>query len=235
VVALEFESRLARRVARRDRNIKGWSAYLGTAAAVFLVINFTAGSLGATHAVIHVGTQDSVAKYLGQYDGKTNVVMLGTLSVDDWVCVKVPFKGRLSDIQSISFSLFISRPGGEIPLEPFVVIRMTEGRNLVCHPPLSYESGDWTLPVSEWQLREVVAKGKWAASPDDASSTMAFGEWQAALGNANVLSVNLYVGAWETSAPYVCYVGDLSINGHSIALSNAGRCAGSNGDMPEGF
>lgn len=233
---MEFESRLARRVERRARKTGSWTAYLGTAAAVFLVVNFTAGSLGAPSAVVHVGTQDSVAKYLGLYDGKTSVIMLGTVSVDDWVCVKVPFKGRLSDVQSISFSVFVSRPGGDAPHEPFVVVRMTEGRNLVCHPPLSYEAGDWTLPVSEWQLREVVVKGVWTDTPTDgASSVMSFDGWQATLGNANVLSVNLYVGAWETTSPYVCYVGDLSVNGHCIGLSNAGRCASSNGEMPEGF
>lgn len=236
VVALEFESRLARRIVRRDRDVRGWSACVGAALAVFLVVNFTSGSLGAPHTVIHVGTQSSVATYLGQYDGKTNVVMLGTIAAEDWVCVKMPFKGRLSDVTSISFSEFISQLGGDEPLEPYVVVKLTEGRTLVCHPQQSYASGDWWLPVSEWQLRDTVSKGKWtAASVDGGATTMTFAECQGILGAANVLSVNLYVGCWETSDPFACYVGDFSVNGQAVSLSNAGRCVGSNNEMPTGF
>lgn len=233
---MEFESRLARRIAGRDRNVKGWSACLGAVLAVFLVVNFTSGSLGAPHAVIHIGTQNSVAKYLGQYDGNARVIMLGTLTVEDWVCVKMPFNGRLSDVESISFSEFISRPGGQDPLEPYVVIKMNEGRNLVCHPPLSYAPGNWSLPVSEWQLRDTVTKGKWTAAPtDEESSAMTFDAWQGMMGDANVLSVNLYVGNWETATSYLCYVGGLSINGQPIGLANAGRCSGPTAEMPAGY
>lgn len=236
VVALEFESRLARKIVRGDRSNKGWPACLGVVLAIFLVINFVSGSLGASNAVIHIGTKNSVAKYMGQFDGKANVLMLGTISAEDWICVKVPFKGRLSDVVSISFSDFIYRPGGDDPLEPYVVIRMSEGRNLVCHPPSSYGSEDWYLPVSEWQPRDTVAKGKWSAAPvEEGSPVMTFREWQNSLGNANVLSVSVYVGAWETASSYVCYVGDLTINGQSIGLSNAARCAGPNEAMPAGF
>jgi len=236
LVALEFESELARRIVRRDRDVKGWSACVGAVLAVVLVVNFTSGSLAAPRAVVHVGTHDAIAQYMGQYDSKSSVMMLSLQSAEDWVCIKVPFKGSLSDLTKVSFSEFVSSTGGEDSPEPYVVIRMTEGRNLVCHPSDSYAGGDWWLPLSEWQLRDTVAKGMWMLAPTTADSPrLQLAEWQTSLGSANVLSINLYVGCWNISYPYISYVGDLVVNSDFVGLSNIGRCTGSSMDLPAGF
>jgi hypothetical protein len=203
---------------------------------VFLVVNFTSGSLGAPHAVVQIGSHDSIAKYLGQYDGKTCVMMLGVQSLDDWVCVRLPFKGRLTDVGSISYSEFVDSAGGADSLEPYVVIRMSEGRNLVCHPSDSYASGEWRLPLSEWQSRDMVGMGKWSLAPVGPDSVLlSLSAWKANLGGANILSINLYTGAWDLSSPFISYIGDLEVNGDRVCLSNIGRCSGSQNDMPQGF
>ena len=236
MVALDFESVLARRIARKDNGWKGWLTYMGAAITVFLIVNLTSGSLAAPHAVIHIGSQNSMAKYMGQFDGKANVIMLGVLSANDWICVKLPFKGHLSDIESISYSEFVCQPDGQEALEPYTVIRMNEGRDLVCHPEDSYSTGEWKLPVFEWQSRDIVAKGFWSLAPTEADSLLQpLSEWISVMGDGNVLSINLYVGAWDVSSPYQCYVGDLSVNGVSSRLSNAGRCTGPTAELPTGF
>jgi hypothetical protein len=236
VVALEFESRLARRIVGRHQRNKVLLTYAGAAVAIFLVVNFTTGSLGAPHAVIQIGSHNSIAKYLGQYDGRPGVLMLGVQSAEDWVCVKLPFKGRLADVSSISFSEFVDSPGGMDSLEPYVVIRMSEGRTLVCHPSDSYVSGEWWLPLSEWQFRDMAVKGRWTLAPVGADSTvMTLSDWQVTLGTANVMSINLYTGSWDISSPFISYIGDLAINGNHVSLSNLGRCSGSPADLPQGF
>jgi len=50
-----------------------------------------------------------------------------------------------------------------------------------------------------------------------------------------VLSINLYVGCWNISYPYISYVGDLVVNSDFVGLSNIGRCTGSSMDLPAGF
>ncbi|MGQ9588573.1 MAG: hypothetical protein ACUVT7_09385 [Thermoplasmata archaeon] len=126
---------------------------------MFLVLTVNSSSLAAPSATIHVGSQSSVAKYMGQFDGNSNVMMLGASSVQDWVCIKVPFKGGLADIRSISFSDFIAQTGGG-SFEPYVVLKLTEGKYLICHPQYSYADGTWSLPEFTWGDRDTVAKGK---------------------------------------------------------------------------
>ncbi len=236
VIALEFESRLAGRIVGRHQRNKVWIAYAGAAVAIFLVVNFTSGSIGAPHAVIQIGSHNSIAKYLGQYEGRSSVLMLGVQSVEDWVCVKLPFKGRMADVSSISFSEFVDTAEGMDSTEPYVVIRMSEGRNLVCHPSDSYASGEWWLPLSEWQFRDMAVKGKWSLAPAGADSTlMTLSAWQVTLGSANVISINLYMGSWDIHSPFISYIGDLAVNGDRVCLSNLGRCSGSPADLPQGF
>jgi hypothetical protein len=233
---LDYESRLARRIASRKNTWRAWLTYLGAAMTIFIVMNLASESLAAPHAVIHIGTRSSFAMYLGQFDGEQNAMMLGVLSIGDWICLKLPFKGHLSDLSSLSFSEFVSKSPGQYSLEPYAVIRMSEGKNLVCHPTDSYASEDWTLPLFEWQARELATKGMWRFAPTDTESLLLpLSEWLTMIGDGNVLSINLYVGCWDIASPYQCYIGDITVNGCSIDLSNAGRCTGSISEMPLGF
>lgn len=236
MIALEFESRLAGRIVHRNGGRKGWLAILGALFAVFLVLNVTAGSMAGSNAVIQLGSKSSVARYLGQFDGKANVMMLGAVTTIDWICIKVPFKGRLSDLRSISFSEFVAQSGGAEAFEPYVVLRLTEGRSLICDPVASYSNGTWDLPLLEWQLRDAANKGAWTfTAPDARTTTAPLITWIRTMGDTNVLSVCLLIGHWDISSPYQCYVGDLTVNDRRIDLSNAARVKGSLADLPPGF
>jgi len=233
---LKFESKLAGRIVQRKNGHKGWFAIFGAVFAVFLVLNVTSGSIAGDHAVIQLGSKSSVARYLGQFDGKSNVIMLGAISSLDWVCVKIPFKGHLSDVKSIAFSEFVAQSGGLEALEPFVVIKLTEGRSLACDPVSSYPRGVWDLPLLEWQLRDTVSKGSWIyATPDSKSASAPLGTWIGTIGDPNVLGISLLMGHWNISSTYQCYIGDLAVNGNLVGLSNAARCCGSLSDLPPGF
>ena len=203
---------------------------------MFLVLNVTSGSIAGEHAVIQIGSKSSVARYLGQFDGKSNVLMLGAISASDWICVKIPFKGELSEIRSIAYSEFVAQTGGQEALEPYIVLKLTEGRTLICNPVNSYSNGTWDLPLMEWQLRDTASKGIWTYSTADAkSSTAPLITWIRMMGDVNALSVNLYIGRWNISSPFQCYVGDLAINGFVVDFSNCARCVGPPADLPPGF
>ena len=233
---MKFESTLAGRIAHGNSGYKGWIAVLGALFAVFLVLNVTSGSIAGQQAVIQLGSKSSVARYLGQFDGRSNVMMLGATSSIDWICVKTPFKGHLSDVRSVAFSEFVIQTGGLEALEPYIVIKLTEGRSLICNPVSSYSNGTWDLPLLEWQQRDAASKGAWTyAAPDAKSTTAPLIAWIREMGDANVLSVNVYIGQWSISSPYQCYVGDLAVNDNKIDLSNAAKIRGSLSDLPTGF
>ena len=236
VNALKFESTLAIRIVDRKSNCRSLMAVVGALFAVFLVLNFTSGSMAGDQAVIQLGSKSSVARYLGQFDGRANVMMLGAMSSIDWICIQIPFKGHLSDVKSIAYSEFIAQVGGEEALEPYLVLRLTEGRSLVCNPVSSYSNGTWNLPLLEWQTRDAATKGTWTFSNSEAKSTATpLTTWVRAIGDANVLSINLFIGRWSISFPYQCYVADLSVNDKRIDISNAARIRGSLSDLPLGF
>ena len=90
--AMRFESELAERVVSKkaSRNLR--KTYASLVGIVFIVLTLTSSTTAVPQSVIHVGTNDSVAKYLGPFEGKSNVIMVGVSSIDDWVCIKVPFK-----------------------------------------------------------------------------------------------------------------------------------------------
>lgn len=231
-----FESTLARRIAQKKGDCRVWVSILGTVFVVFLIVNLTASSMAESHAVIQIGSKSSVARYLGQFDGKSNVLMLGATSAIDWICVKIPFKGKLSEVKSIAFSEFVAQTGGQETLEPYIVLKLTEGRTLICNPVTSYSNGTWDLPLMEWQLRDAASKGMWTyATADAKSSTAPLITWIRMMGDMNALSVNLYIGRWNISSPFQCYVGDLAINGIGIDFSNSAKCCGTLGDLPPGF
>lgn len=234
--ALNFESRLATRiVARKDdkRTLKSVASFVGI---VFIVLTLTSSTMATPQAVIQLGSKNSFAKYMGQFDGKANVVMLGAISVQDWVSIKVPFKGHLSDIESISYSDFISQTGGSDNLEPYVVLKMPEGKYLVCYPEDSYSAGLWSLPYFTWQMRDTVSHGKWVIAPAKTESlVMPFETWASMIGDYEVISISIHIGGWDIANPYQCYLGDLSINGKFIDIANAGRSVGKSADLPLGF
>jgi len=233
---LKFESRLAGRIADRRNDYKGWLAIVGALFAVFLVLNVSSGSIAGNQAVVQLGSKSSVARYLGQFDGKTNVMMIGTMCSVDWICVKVPFKGHLSDVNSIAFSEFVALAGGPEAFEPYVVLRLTEGRSLVCNPVSSYTNGTWDLPLLEWQARDAATKGTWIyTTPETKSTTAPLVTWIRTMGDSNILSVDILVGRWSISSPYQCYIGDLTINDNKIDISNSARIKGSISDLPVGF
>lgn len=228
------EDGVAKRIRSLRRGGKGLLGYAGLVGAVFIVLNMTSSSIGAPQAVIHVGTQTSVAKYLGQFDDKSRVVMLGATTSQDWVGIKLPFKGHLSDLRSITFSEFVAQTGGLDSVEPYVVIKLPEGKSLVCDPVLSYRDGVWDLPLFEWQMRDTVAMGKWVFAPVDTKSMLVdLSTWIQYIGDEQVISVSIYIGMWDLTSVYQVYIGDIALNGRPIDLANAARC--STADLPPGF
>ncbi len=230
-----FESKLASRIAAKRHDGRLWKAFASFATVIFIVLTLTSSTLATPQAVIHLGTQTSVAKYFGAFDGHDNVVMLGALSSDDWVSIKVPFKGQLSDLESIVYSEFLVQTG-DLQVEPYVVLKLPEGRYLVCHPESSYASGQWSLPYFSWQMRDTVSHGKWQIAPVETQSmTTSLDTWIWMIGDEDVISVSILIGGWELAKPYQCYLGDLAINGKMIDIANAGRGSGVNEELPLGF
>ena len=224
--AMRFDGKLAERVASKKapRNLR--RTYASMASIVFIVLTLTSSTTAVPQSIIHVGTNDSVAKYLGPFEGKSNVIMVGVSSIDDWVCIKVPFKGRISDLKSISFSDSIAQSGGA-QFEPYVVLKLPEGKSLVCYPESSYASGVWSFQIMTWQSRDAVNQGKWVVAPVETESMLApLTMWITMIGDKSVISVLIYVGGWDISGQYQCYLGDFSINGIMIDFANMARKAG---------
>ncbi|MCJ7464169.1 MAG: hypothetical protein MUO81_05445 [Thermoplasmata archaeon] len=220
---MKLESKLAERVVSKkaSRNLR--KTYASLVGIVFIVLTLTSSTTAVPQSVIHVGTNDSVAKYLGPFEGKSNVIMVGVSSIDDWVCIKVPFKGKISDLKSISFSEFVALTG-DAQLEPYVVLKLPEGKSLVCHPESSYSGGAWSLQTFTWQSRDAVTQGKWVVAPVKTESMLApLTMWMTMIGDRSVISVSIYVGGWDISGQYQCYLGDFSINGVMIDFANMAR------------
>jgi len=223
---LKFESELAARIAARKDDKKTLRSVASFVEIVFIVLTLTSSTTAVPQSVIHVGTHDSVAKYLGPFEGKSNVIMVGVSSIDDWVCIKVPFKGRISDLKSISVSDYIAKSGGA-QLEPYVVLKLSEGKSLVYYPESMYASCVWSFQTMAWQSRDAVTQGKWVVAPVDTESMLApLTMWTTMIGDSSVISVSIYVGGWDISGQYQCYLGDFSINGIMIDFANMARKAG---------
>jgi hypothetical protein len=230
--AMGFESKLAERVASKkaSRNLR--KTYASLVGIVFIVLTLTSSTTAVPQSVIHVGTNDSVAKYLGPFEGRSNVIMVSVSSIDDWVCLKVPFKGRISDLKSISFSDSIAQSGGA-QLEPYVVLKLSEGKSLICCPESSYAAGVWSFQTMTWQSRDAVTQGKWVVSPVKTESLLApLTMWMMMIGDRSVISVSIYIGGWDISKQYQCYLGDFSINGIMIDFANMARKAGTMQEWP---
>jgi len=235
VRALKFESRLADKIVSRKKARRPWTTIAGLVSIVFLVLTVNSSSLAAPSATIHIGSQSSVARYMGQFDGNSNVMLLGASSLQDWVCVKTPFKGRLADIQSISFSDFIAQNGGG-SYEPYIVLKLTEGKYLICHPEYSYADGIWTLPEFTWGHRDTVSNGKWILAPVETRSMIVpLATWVGMIGNREVVSIAAYIGSWDISQPFECFLGNFEVNGELIDIANAKRCMNPNSELPLGF
>ncbi len=233
---MKFESRLATRINAGNDDRKALKSVATLAVIVFIVLTLTSSTMATPQAVIQLGSKNSLAQYMGQFDGKANVVMLGALSAEDRVSIKVPFKGHLSDIESISYTAFVSQTGGSDGLEPFVVLKLTQGKYLVCSPQDSYSAGLWSLPYFSWQIRDTVSHGKWVIAPAESASLMLpLESWVSIIGDEDVISVSINIGGWDISIPYQCYLGDLSINGKCIGIANAGRSTSGPADLPPGF
>jgi len=232
---MEFQSGLARKIASKKKGkIKAWSTYLGLIFVVFIVLTLTSSTTAAPSVVIHIGTQSSFAKYLGNYEYSSDVLQIGVKSPTDWVCIKVQFNAKLSELSSISFSDSILQTGGLV-VEPFVVIKLTEGKTLVCNPCNSYDLG-WSLPWSEWQYRDTVSKGRWTVAPVETKSLLQpLESWMNIFGDRQVTNIYIYFGTWTISSPFECYIGDFAVNGVHIDIANAKRCLGPSSELPVGF
>lgn len=232
---MEFQSGLARKIASRGKGkVKAWTTYLGLIFVVFIVLTLTSSTTAAPSVVIHIGTQSSFAKYLGNYEYSSDVLQIGVKSPADWVCIKVQFNGKLSELSSISFSDDILQTGG-IVVEPYVVIKMTEGKTLVCNPCDSYGLG-WSRPWSEWQVRDTGSKGMWRVAPVETKSLLQpLESWMTIFGDRQVTQIFIYIGTWTISSPFQCYIGDFAINGVHVDVANAKRCLGSSTELPVGY
>ena len=232
---MEFQSGLAKRIASKKKGkVKAWSTYLGLIFVVFIVLTLTSSTTAAPSVVIRIGTQSSFAKYLGNYEYSSDVLQVGIKSQTDWVYIKVQFNGKLSEITSISFSDNILQSGGLV-VEPYVVIKLTEGKTLVCNPCNSYDLG-WSLPWSEWQSRDTVSKGRWTVAPVETKSLLQpLESWMNIFGDRQVTNIYIYVGTWTISSPFQCYIGDFAVNGVHIDIANAKRCLGPSSELPVGF
>jgi len=220
---LKFESKLAERIASKKDGKRSWKTYACLVGAVFLVLNLTASSLAAPSAVIHIGSKTAVVEYMGSFDGKANVVKFGLTLSTDSAFLRMPFKGHLSDLSSLSFSEFVEQTGGGT-FEPYVVMLLPAGMSLICHPEDSYASSGWYLPFFEWQSRDLVSKGLWKAFPEESSSELKpLSSWIGTLGDPQITGIQLCVGQWTLLEPYASLIGDLSINGALMNIANAKR------------
>jgi hypothetical protein len=229
---MRLESETAERVASKMASSNLRRTYASLVGIVFIVLTLTSSTTAVPQSVIHVGTNDSAARYIGPFESRSNVIMIGVSSIDDWVCVKVPFKGRISDLKSIGFSDFIAQSGGA-QLEPYVVLKLSEGKSLVCRAESSYASGVWSFQTMTWQSRDAVTQGKWVVAPVKTESMLApLTMWTMMIGDRSVISVSIYVGGWDISGQYRCYLGDLSINGIMIDFANMARKAETTQEWP---
>lgn len=227
-----FESRLAERIASKKASRSPRKTYSIMVGVVLIVLTLTSATTAVPQSVIHVGTNDSVARYIGAFDGKSNVIMVDLTCSDDWVSIKVPFKGRISDLESISFSDNITQSGGT-QHEPFVVLRLSEGRSLICFPESSYAGGVWSFQTMIWQSRDAVTQGKWVVAPVETESMLApLTMWEMMIGDKSVISVSIVVGGWDISEQYQCNLADFSINGIMMDLANAARKTGTAQESP---
>ena len=233
---MKFESRLAERISAKKEAGKQWKTYASLAGIVFIVLTLTSSTTAVPQAVVHLGSQGSVAKHLGQLEGKANVVMFGLSGPEDWICMKVPFKGRVSDLESISFAIFLAGTGGQVEREPYVVLKLAEGRSLVCKAEDSYSADAWSLPYLNWQERDFVSDGEWTAEPADTQMPAEqLDVWKGSMGDIGVPCIYVCVGPWDITSPYQCYIGELAVNGKAIDLANAGRLTGPSKDLPPWF
>ncbi len=224
---VRFESTLASRLAGRGKR-RNWigprGGALAAAATLAIVVCMASASIGASQAVILVGSKTSVAEFVGTLDGVKEVVEIQVTSTDDLVVIKTPLKGRLSDVLSISYMLFISQTGGDGQLEPFATIKLTAARSLVCNPVDSYASAGWSLPLLEWQSRELVSGGLWTLKPAvGLPLLMPLADWIDILQDPQVVSLSIAAGHWQTPSSFECMLGDLSVNGSLIGIANAKR------------
>lgn len=220
---MKFESKLAERIASKEDGKRSWKTYACLVGAVFLVLNLTASSLAAPSAVIHIGSKTAVVEYMGSFDGKANVVRFGLSLSTDSAFLRMPFKGHLSDLSSLSFSEFVEQTGGGT-FEPYVVMLLPAGMSLICHPEDSYASSGWYLPFFEWQSRDLVSKGLWSALPEEPGSELQpLSSWIVTLGDPQITCIQLCVGPWTILESYASLVGDLSIDGALMNIANAKR------------
>lgn len=233
---MRFESRLARRIVERKTGRKPLRACLAAAGALVVVLGMALASIGASQAVILVGSKTSVVQFMGTFDGVPNVVMIQVSSSQDLVVIKTPLQGHLSDLGSVSYQLLVSQTGGGGPLEPYVVIKLTGARSLICQPTDSYSPGGWSLPYLEWQLRDVVAGGLWTVRPASGLSLLApLQSWITILEDPQIISLSVVAGHWQTPSPFQCDFGDLSVNGASIGIANAKRSTGTVSELLSGL
>jgi hypothetical protein len=230
--AMGYESRLKERVMSRRTSGNLRKTYASIVGIVFIVLTLVSSTTAVPQTVIHVGTNDSVAMYLGPFEGKSNVVIVGVSSINDWVCIKVPFKGKISDLKSIVFSDYIAQSGGA-QFEPYVVLKLSEGKSLICYPESSYSSGGWSYQTMTWLSRDAATQGKWVVAPVKTESMLApLTLWTMMIGDRSVISVSIYVGGWDISEQYKCYLGDFAINGITIDFANMARKAGTTQESP---
>lgn len=234
---MDFESSLAAKIASRDkrRGVRAWCPYAGLVGAVFVVLTLASATMAAPQVSVHIGSQTSVARYIGLLDYSANVIEMGVQDAGDSVSIMIQFNGRFSELEAISFSEFVIQAGGDPTLEPCTFIKFAEGDTLVCCPRNSYSDG-WYQPNAEWQTRDVVSQGRWALQISDGESLVAGLEtWLDLLGDREVTMIGLFIGGWDLPSPFHCYVGDFAINGKVASLGNAKRCVGPSTDVPLGF
>lgn len=230
--AVEFESALARGISGRRRERKPAKAIVGTVAALAVVLCMALATLGSSQAVLLIESKSSVAVYMGTYDGVKNVLFIQVATPDDLVAVKTPVGGHLSELASVSYKLFVSQTGGSGAVEPYVVIKLTGARSLICQPTDSYSPDGWSLPYLEWQTRDVAANGMWTLRPVVGLPVlMPLQDWIATLGDPHVISVTIIAGHWQTMTPVQLYMGDFGINGVQIGLANAKRSTDTTGAL----
>lgn len=222
---MRFESRLAARIAAKRHQEWPWRKIAGAAFIVFIVLTLTASTSASAQASIHMSSKNAAAHYMKNFDEKHNVLLIGTSSSQGWVTVKVPFRGHLSELQEVSFSEFLVSTGGMVETpEPYVVVKLPRGNNLVCHPEMSYSDAGWSLPYFMWQLRDTISDGKWTQAPSakDSEATSLV-SWASSMQDPSVMQIVIVVGGWQIENPYKVYIGDLSVNGSLVDLSNAKR------------
>ena len=227
----QFASILARKMNHRGRSPRGWSCYAGLVGTLVILVAMDFSAFAAPHAVIKLGSRESVVETLGTYEGRSDVLFVEVSSSSDWVCIRLPFKGKMSELKSIHYSVLPPGDATGQQREPYILLKLTESKALVCRPQYS-SSGTWSFVARQWQERDAAHDGLWVIADSGVVSLVRpLPAWIDIISDRCAVAISICIGPWDISEPSPWYLGDVSVNGVPMDLSNAARAPGTREDL----